>query len=49
MSTQHISGALPWIIFAVCFVLGFFLLIPWCLRQQLLLIRAAPKYYLLCS
>uniref|UniRef100_A0A914V6Q3 LITAF domain-containing protein n=1 Tax=Plectus sambesii TaxID=2011161 RepID=A0A914V6Q3_9BILA len=30
-STQHIPGALPWIIFAICFVLGFFLLIPWCL------------------
>ncbi|KAL3102153.1 hypothetical protein niasHS_003562 [Heterodera schachtii] len=29
--TQQLPGALPWIIMAVCFVLGFFLLIPWCL------------------
>uniref|UniRef100_A0A914I870 LITAF domain-containing protein n=1 Tax=Globodera rostochiensis TaxID=31243 RepID=A0A914I870_GLORO len=30
--TQQIPGALPWVIMAVCFVLGFFLLfIPWCL------------------
>ncbi|KAI6225583.1 LITAF domain-containing protein [Aphelenchoides besseyi] len=26
-----IAGTLPWIIMAICFVLGFFLVIPWCL------------------
>uniref|UniRef100_A0A914CAC7 LITAF domain-containing protein n=1 Tax=Acrobeloides nanus TaxID=290746 RepID=A0A914CAC7_9BILA len=29
--TTNIAGALPWIILVVCAVLGFFLLIPWCL------------------
>lgn len=29
--TKRTPGALPWIIFGVCVVLGFFLLIPWCL------------------
>ncbi|KAH7728451.1 Protein Y87G2A.18 [Aphelenchoides avenae] len=29
--TKRTAGALPWIIFGVCVVLGFFLLIPWCL------------------
>ncbi|KAK0426803.1 hypothetical protein QR680_009908 [Steinernema hermaphroditum] len=28
--TQRIAGALPWIIFGVCAVLGFFFFIPWC-------------------
>ncbi|VDN53669.1 unnamed protein product [Dracunculus medinensis] len=30
-ATQHIAGILPWIIVGLCFLLGFFLLIPWCL------------------
>lgn len=29
--TSRVPGALTWILMAVCFVLGFFLLIPWCL------------------
>uniref|UniRef100_A0AC34QZH0 LITAF domain-containing protein n=1 Tax=Panagrolaimus sp. JU765 TaxID=591449 RepID=A0AC34QZH0_9BILA len=29
--TQKVAGALPWIIMGICFVLGFFLLIPWCI------------------
>uniref|UniRef100_A0A915DW62 LITAF domain-containing protein n=1 Tax=Ditylenchus dipsaci TaxID=166011 RepID=A0A915DW62_9BILA len=29
--TSRVPGILPWIILAVCFVLGFFLLVPWCL------------------
>lgn len=29
--TMKVPGVLPWIIMAICFVLGFFLLIPWCL------------------
>ncbi|KAE9549493.1 hypothetical protein FO519_007289 [Halicephalobus sp. NKZ332] len=28
---QKVAGALPWIIMGICFVLGFFLLIPWCI------------------
>lgn len=30
-SIQRIVGALPWIVMAICFLLGFFLLLPWCL------------------
>uniref|UniRef100_A0A0R3RVN6 LITAF domain-containing protein n=1 Tax=Elaeophora elaphi TaxID=1147741 RepID=A0A0R3RVN6_9BILA len=30
-SIQRIIGALPWIIMGICFLLGFFLLIPWCI------------------
>ncbi|KAI6233048.1 LITAF domain-containing protein [Aphelenchoides fujianensis] len=26
-----VAGTLPWILLAICFVLGFFLVIPWCL------------------
>ncbi|KAL7080663.1 hypothetical protein ACQ4LE_000452 [Meloidogyne hapla] len=29
--TTKTPGALPWIIMGFCFVLGFFLLIPWCI------------------
>ncbi|VDM42918.1 unnamed protein product [Toxocara canis] len=29
-STERVAGALPWIIMGVCFLLGFFLLVPWC-------------------
>ena len=29
--TSRVPGLLPWIILGVCFVLGFFLLFPWCL------------------
>ncbi|TKR59750.1 hypothetical protein L596_029378 [Steinernema carpocapsae] len=28
--TQRIAGALPWIILGICFILGFFFIIPWC-------------------
>ncbi|CAG9535742.1 unnamed protein product [Cercopithifilaria johnstoni] len=30
-SIQRIIGVLPWIIMGICFLLGFFLLLPWCL------------------
>ncbi|EFO28000.1 hypothetical protein LOAG_00476 [Loa loa] len=30
-SIQRIVGALPWIVMGICFLLGFFLLLPWCL------------------
>lgn len=30
-SIERISGALPWITMGICVLLGFFLLIPWCL------------------
>ncbi|MFH4976523.1 hypothetical protein AB6A40_003232 [Gnathostoma spinigerum] len=30
-TTEYVAGALPWIIMAGCFLLGFFLIIPWCL------------------
>ncbi|VDN06945.1 unnamed protein product [Thelazia callipaeda] len=30
-STQKVIGTLPWIIMGICFLLGFFVLIPWCL------------------
>ncbi|KAM3715795.1 Lipopolysaccharide-induced tumor necrosis factor-alpha factor [Dirofilaria immitis] len=30
-SIQRIIGTFPWIIMGICFLLGFFLLIPWCL------------------
>uniref|UniRef100_A0A915ABQ9 LITAF domain-containing protein n=2 Tax=Ascarididae TaxID=6250 RepID=A0A915ABQ9_PARUN len=30
-STERVAGALPWIIMGVCFLLGFFLLVPWCI------------------
>uniref|UniRef100_A0A7E4UP50 LITAF domain-containing protein n=1 Tax=Panagrellus redivivus TaxID=6233 RepID=A0A7E4UP50_PANRE len=29
--TNKVAGALPWVIMGICFVLGFFLLIPWCI------------------
>uniref|UniRef100_A0A914ZBW2 LITAF domain-containing protein n=1 Tax=Panagrolaimus superbus TaxID=310955 RepID=A0A914ZBW2_9BILA len=29
--TSKVAGALPWIVMGICFVLGFFLLIPWCI------------------
>ncbi|KAL3997527.1 LITAF-like zinc ribbon domain family protein [Acanthocheilonema viteae] len=30
-SVQRIVGTLPWLIMGICFLLGFFLLLPWCL------------------
>ncbi|VDK87394.1 unnamed protein product [Litomosoides sigmodontis] len=30
-SIQRIVGTLPWIIMGICFLLGFFLFLPWCL------------------
>ncbi|VDK65094.1 unnamed protein product [Onchocerca ochengi] len=30
-SIQRITGTFPWIIMGICFLLGFFLLLPWCL------------------
>jgi len=29
--TKSVPGPLPWIILGVCFVLGFFLIVPWCI------------------
>uniref|UniRef100_A0A1I7RL10 LITAF domain-containing protein n=2 Tax=Bursaphelenchus xylophilus TaxID=6326 RepID=A0A1I7RL10_BURXY len=29
--TRRVAGTLPWIIMGICFVLGFFLIIPWCI------------------
>ncbi|VDK58514.1 unnamed protein product [Anisakis simplex] len=30
-SITRVAGALPWIVMGVCFLLGFFLVVPWCI------------------